>query len=91
MTRRSSFDSRPAHARLFVRHGLVTGRQVGRERLSGHARAHRERDQEHYSARDISLFLESVVSSLIHFRQEHSGPFLQKVRKSDVPDYYDGQ
>jgi len=22
--------------------------------------------------------------------QEHSGPFLQKVRKADVPDYYDG-
>ncbi|GAA6051283.1 hypothetical protein JCM3770_006794 [Rhodotorula araucariae] len=40
------------------------------------------------AANDFQETLERIVNE-IRNTTEHSGPFLQKVRKADVPDYYD--
>ncbi|GAA5842039.1 hypothetical protein JCM3766R1_005730 [Sporobolomyces carnicolor] len=40
------------------------------------------------AANDFQDTLERIVNEIKN-TTEHSGPFLQKVRKSDVPDYYD--
>ncbi|GAA6023596.1 hypothetical protein JCM11491_006048 [Sporobolomyces phaffii] len=40
------------------------------------------------AASDFQDTLERIVNEIKN-TTEHSGPFLQKVRKSDVPDYYD--
>ncbi|GAA5922636.1 SAGA histone acetyltransferase complex subunit SPT7 [Sporobolomyces koalae] len=40
------------------------------------------------AATDFQDTLERIVNEIKN-TTEHSGPFLQKVRKSDVPDYYD--
>lgn len=68
------------------------GREDVDARLCRYAREDRQRDKEHYRQCEFPLpQLAAAHPSLHTLAQEHSTAFLQRVKKTEAPDYYDGR
>ncbi|BGO92951.1 Transcriptional activator spt7 [Rhodotorula toruloides] len=87
----AAIDARKARAR--EQSGGVANGRVGRTRYSADELKRlvveaSEAVDDKSAANEFQETLERIVNEIKN-TTEHSGPFLQKVRKADVPDYYD--